>query len=109
MSVDASKLKSVGRRLPPPPTDANPQLEAPAPVAAPPSLSPVAAIAASLGRRPGDGRARRKTGRTIQLNTRVSPEFDARLRELADAEGLLIVEVLERALDAYDRKRRAEK
>jgi hypothetical protein len=32
----------------------------------------------------------------------VSPEFDQRLRDIAERDRLLLVEVLERALDAYD-------
>jgi hypothetical protein len=34
----------------------------------------------------------------------VSPEFDERVREIARRERLLIVEVLERALDALENK-----
>ena len=34
--------------------------------------------------------------------TRISPEFDERLRDIAERDGLLLVEVLERALDAYE-------
>jgi hypothetical protein len=49
-----------------------------------------------------DGRSLRRSGRTLQLATRVTPEFDARLRRIAQRDGLLLVEVLERALDAYE-------
>jgi hypothetical protein len=34
----------------------------------------------------------------------VSPAFDERLRDIAERDGLLLVEVLERALDAYEAK-----
>jgi hypothetical protein len=34
----------------------------------------------------------------------VSPEFDDRLRTIAEREGLLLVEVLERALDLYEKR-----
>ena len=51
-----------------------------------------------------DGRSLRRSGRTVQFATRVSPEFDRRVRILAQRDGLLLVEVLERALDAYDRQ-----
>jgi hypothetical protein len=37
--------------------------------------------------------------------TKVTPEFDTRLREIAQRDGLLFVEVLERALDAYEKTR----
>ena len=52
-----------------------------------------------------DGRTLRRSGRTIQFATRVSPEFDARLRQIAQRDGLLLVEVLERALEAYEATR----
>jgi hypothetical protein len=38
----------------------------------------------------------------LQFATRVSEEFNDRLRLLAERENLLLVEVLERALDAYE-------
>lgn len=50
-----------------------------------------------------DGRTLRRSGRTIQFATRVSPEFDARIRAVAQRDGLLLVEVLERALDSYEK------
>ena len=51
-----------------------------------------------------DARTLRKTGRTLQLATRVSWEFDEKLRRIAQRDGLLLVEVLERALDAYEQQ-----
>ena len=50
----------------------------------------------------------RRSGRTMQFATRVSPEFDERIRQIAMQEGLLLVEVLERALDAYEARREKE-
>jgi hypothetical protein len=38
----------------------------------------------------------------LQFATRVSVEFDDRLRAIAQRDGLMLVEVLERALDAYE-------
>jgi len=38
----------------------------------------------------------------MQLNLKVTPEFDALLREIADKEGLLLAEVLEKALYQYN-------
>ncbi len=58
------------------------------------------------GRTHRDGRSLRRTGRTLQFATRVSPDFDARLRTIAENQGMLIVEVLEQALDAYEAKLR---
>ncbi len=49
-----------------------------------------------------DGRTMRRSGRTVQFATRVSPEFDERIRQIAMRDGMLLVEVLERALDAYE-------
>jgi hypothetical protein len=53
-----------------------------------------------------DGRSLRRTGRTLQLATRVSWEFDNKLRRIAQRDGLKLVEVLERALDAYEATRK---
>lgn len=49
-----------------------------------------------------DGRTMRRSGRTIQFATRVSPEFDNRIRQIALRDGMLLVEILERALDVYE-------
>jgi len=46
----------------------------------------------------------RRTNRTLPFATRVSPEFDDRLRDVAERDGLKLVEVLEKALDAYERQ-----
>jgi len=51
-----------------------------------------------------DGRSARRTNRTLQFATRVRPEWDAELRALAQRDGLLLVEVLERALELYKNK-----
>ena len=48
----------------------------------------------------------RRSGRTVQFATRVSPEFDERIRLIAMREGMLLVEVLECALDAYEASRK---
>ena len=45
-----------------------------------------------------DGRTMRRSGRTVQFATRVSPAFDSRIREIAMRDSMLLVEVLERAL-----------
>ena len=90
--ADASKLKrrtSLG--TPPPMEEASQNLQEPEI-----ARTPVERI---------DGRTLRRSGRTIQFATRVSPEFDARLRQIAQRDGLLLVEVLERALEAYESAR----
>ena len=106
--ADLTKLK--GRRslgAPPPPAEASTNLQAPEippdeqqPTAPPPRAS----MPAPQGYRSRDARSARRTGRTIQFATRVSPEFDDRLRTIAEREGLLLVEVLERALDLYEKR-----
>lgn len=113
--ADLAKLKrrsSLG--APPPAEEASPNLQAPetapAPVSAADPAQPLPALAppVAAGPRAGqgsysrDGRSARRTGRTLQFATRVSPEFDQRLRDIAERDRLLLVEVLERALDAYE-------
>ena len=51
-----------------------------------------------------DKRTLNKTGRTHQLGTRVRKEFLKKLKSIARKEKLKYVEVLERALDCYDKK-----
>ena len=53
-----------------------------------------------------DGRTLRRTNRTIAFATRVSAEWDDRIRDIAERDGLKLVEVLEKALDAYEHGRR---
>jgi len=110
--ADASKLKGLRRSglgVPPPQDEARTDL-APEPLRDA-SSSTGSATAARQPRRtaaaapqPGrmDGRTMRRSGRTVQFATRVSPEFDERIRQIAMREGMLLVEVLERALDAYE-------
>ena len=50
----------------------------------------------------------RFTGRTKQLGLRVKPEFLQRLKELALAEDCFIVEVLEQALECYNKHRKKD-
>jgi hypothetical protein len=56
-----------------------------------------------------DGRSRRRTGRTLQFATKVSWEFDDRLRRIADRDDKLLVELLELALDAYEKVKDSDK
>ena len=53
-----------------------------------------------------DGRTARRTNRTRQFATRVTPEWDERIRTIAQRDGLLLVEVLEKALDCYEAARK---
>jgi hypothetical protein len=107
--ADLSKLKrrsTLG--APPPLAEASSNLDAPE-VAPPPApeMPPAAAISApsspaERGRLARDGRSARRTGRTVQFATRVTPEFDERFRIIAERDGLLHVELLEKALAAYE-------
>ena len=100
--ADASKLKGLRRSglgAPPPQDEARTDL-APEPPRDAPSSTESATAVPQTGRM--DGRTMRRSGRTIQFATRVSPEFDERIRQIAMREGMLLVEVLERALDAYE-------
>jgi len=121
--ADLSKLKrrtTLG--APPPLEEASQNLNAPevAPVVA---LEPTPPLVAVMPiRRPGsaaksvevglqrqtriDGRSLRKSGRTLQLATRVSWEFDDQLRHIAQRDNLKLVEVLERGLEAYEATRK---
>ena len=107
--ADLSKLKSLKQRrstLGEPPTleEASPNLKAPE--VAPAEPDPVSDASVEQLRRKLDGRidgrSVRRTHRTVQFATRVTPEWDARIRALAMREGVLLVEILERALDCYE-------
>ena len=117
--ADLTKLKrrsSLGE--PPPPAEASGNLEAPEMATAPepPPVSPVLRMAlvrpvksrAGEGTMRRDGRSARRSGRTLQFATRVSPEWDDRLRTIAERDGKLLVEVLEEALDAYENSRQRQ-
>jgi hypothetical protein len=94
--ANVNKLKKAGRLgSPPAASEASGNLSAPE--TAPSHAAP----------EPGTYRhydfRRRRSHRTVALGIKVSPEFDKRLREFADRDNLLIVEVLERALDSYEK------
>lgn len=110
--ADASKLKGLRRSglgAPPPQHEARTDL-----APEPPRAAPSSAESATAARQPRradaaapqagrmDGRTMRRSGRTVQFATRVSPEFDERIRQIAMRERMLLVEVLECALDAYE-------
>ena len=106
-------FKSIRRQrtlgAPPPLEEASLNLDAPevAPLNAPVQISTLRGEGASTSpRRTPDGRSLRRSGRTLQFATRVSPEFDAKLRHIAERDDLLLVEILEKALDLYEASRR---
>ena len=53
-----------------------------------------------------DKRTLTKTGRTYQLGTRVKKEFLKQLKSIAYEERLKLVEVLEKALECYEKHRK---
>ena len=90
--ADLSKFKrrsTLG--APPPITEASTNLDAPEtlPVGSAVLPKPASSLAAEggQGRRLRDGRSARRTGRTIQFATRVSPAFDERFRAIAERDG----------------------
>jgi len=91
--VDVSKLKRRSLGAPPPLEEASTNIHAPE--VAPANTAPMPRL---------DGRSARRTNRTMQFATRVTPEWDAELRALAQRDGLLLVEVLERALELYKKQ-----
>ena len=99
--ADVSKLKRRSLGAPPAPAEASRNLDAP---------ELMHRLTLGTGESPAgyerlDGRSLRRSNRIVQFATRVTPEFDRRIREIARDERLLIVEVLERALDAYESQR----
>lgn len=108
--TDISKLKKLkGRRgelgVPPTLDEASLNLTAPefAPVGIAEVNSPPLPQVQTMARKI-DGRSFRRSKRTVQFATRVTPEWDTRIRTIAQREGVLLIDVLEKALDAYEKK-----
>ena len=114
VNLDRIKRKSPTGTMGVPPSEdeASNNLQAPevAPAAEPPAAEEKPTAAKPAQQKPAapealppriDGRTMRRSGRVVTLATRVTPEFDAEVRQLAQERGLLIVEVLEEALAAY--------
>lgn len=101
--ADVSKFKKNRRTLGSPPSleEASPNLQAPE--IAPLPLPNI--IEEKIPSKRRDARSMRRTNRTLPFATRVSAEFDNRLRDIAERDGLKLVELLERALDAYESKK----
>lgn len=109
--ADMSKLKrrnSLG--VPPTMNEASQNLRAPEVAPAAPMEPLQAEREREVGRgshaamRPEriDGRTLHRTGRILGFSTRVSYEFDETLRRAAQRDGILLIEVLERALAMYE-------
>lgn len=54
-------------------------------------------------KRPGDTQRRYRTGRTEQLNLKVTPETKARFQRMADQADVSMNALFERAVDALDK------
>lgn len=97
LMADASKLRAF-KALGSPPSldearaDLNP---APEPPKSPPP--PARRI---------DARTLRRSGRTAHFATKVTPEWDARIRSHSARTKKMLCEILEEALDAWERKNR---
>jgi hypothetical protein len=112
--ADLSKLKRNRLGPPPPVEEASSNLSAPEVIgagkgAARPARTPPPRSMADTARHMAtriDGRSLRRTNRVVPLALRVTPEFDERLRVLAARDRLLLAEVLERALAAYEQQLR---
>jgi hypothetical protein len=111
--ADISKLKKIrGLGDPPPVEEARVDLgaapEIPIAPAAEVSAAPVPAqapapVAVSHHARI-DGRSLRRSGRTVHFATKVTPEYDNRIREIAEQTGKLMTEILEESLAAYEKQ-----
>lgn len=106
--ADVSRLRRGRLGAPPPVEEASTNLSAPeAAPAGPPAAGSAPTegpdLAAHMATRL-DGRSLRRTNRVVPLALRVTPGFDERLRAIAARDRLLLAEVLERALAAYERQ-----
>ena len=88
------RKKSRFGEKPPSDADTHGVLAAPEIAVSPPPAEPIQV----------DGRTLRATGRTTQFATRVHPEWKLRLHKLSQRTNLMYVEILERALDAFERE-----
>lgn len=103
--ADISKLKKTkSPRLGPPPSMDEASKNLLAPEVAPSSVNVEISSQSATASRRRDGRSMRRTGRTVNFATRVSQEFDGRIREIAEQKGLMLVEVMEQALAAYEKE-----
>jgi hypothetical protein len=100
--ADASKLKR-GLGTPPAPDEARTDLAAEPAAAGEPTHRTVAG-AGPMQRI--DARSLRRSGRTVHFATKVTPEFDNRVRQIAAETGKMLTEILEEALKAWEREHR---
>jgi hypothetical protein len=94
----ANLKKKVARRYGQPPSEATDNMEP----------SPDAELEQPVPQRI-DGRSLRRTGRTVSFSTRVTEDWDYRIKRYAARNNVLIVAALEQALDALEREEKARK
>ncbi len=98
--ADASKLKR-GLGTPPAPDEARTDLAAEPAATGEPTHRTVAG-AGPMQRI--DARSLRRSGRTVHFATKVTPAFDNRVRQIAVETGKMLTEILEEALQAWERE-----
>lgn len=105
--ADLSGLKSRSKLgAPPSPEEASQNITAPEVAPAPLSKPSTTAVDEPDEVKPRrDMRSARRTNRTLPFSTKVSPEFDRRVREVAFRDSLMLCELLEKALAAYEQER----
>ena len=99
--ADITKLKAA-RGLGDPPTSEEARADLAHPPPAPHSPPPPPMVHPPVNRI--DARSLRRSGRTVHFATKVTPEFDNRVRQLAMDRGKMLTEILEEALMAYERE-----
>jgi hypothetical protein len=100
--ADASKLKR-GLGTPPAPDEARADLVPEPAAVGEPTPRPVAGADPTQRI---DARSLRRSGRTVHFATKVTPDFDNRVRQIAAETGKMLTEILEEALQAWERDHR---
>jgi hypothetical protein len=106
MAADVSKLfrkKSLGS--PPGMPEELSVLTAPETAPAAPPQVPTPVPPEPPARAFKDGRSLRRTGRTVQFSTRISEPCNERFRLVAERDGLMLAQLMELAVDAYEREK----
>lgn len=103
--ADLSKIK---RRLPSPPKldEASTNLREPETA---PARKPAKGKEPPRPAAPIDGRSLRRTGRTVQFATRVTEDFANKFRAVAMRDGVLMNELLELTLAAYEAQQKPKR
>ncbi len=105
MALDTTRVR---RRLPQPPTDGSPGMDAPEVSAPDRPAAPTHQEAQGRPKPVGDdarlmdGRSLRATGRTTQLNLKVSDHTKRRFLALARERGVMLVDLFEQAIEALE-------